>query len=921
MEGTPVTAAGQSLSRGGLRGRETEVERLRALVGSVARTGSAALALIRGEAGIGKTVLLDDCAGHAGAAGFAVGLGKADELHHLVPLSSLMACLTHQDRPLLSDEAFADLSRGHDHRIWLVQHLAEQIEALAARTPVLIGLDDVQWADPLSRSVLAQLPARVRTSPVLWLLTRRPDASGEADEIFAAASRALPAVDVRLGPLSASAIAQLADDVLGTDVDEQVRDLLEGAGGNPFLAVELLTGLRSTNSPGEPVPTGLVAGVRGRLSALSPGTLRLLRIGAVLGRRFRFQDAVALSGQPSPAMVGMLDEAVRVNVLADEGDCLVFRHDLLRQAVYADIPPAHRRALHREAAQQLVTAGHQPIEAVSHLLTGALPGDEEAVLLLRRAADDVLPVTPALAADLLTRALELTPPQRPSGFDVGERAIVALTRAGRNKEALATGERLLARRPPPAVSSRLQAAIGATLWNLDRAEDLRRRLDATLAAGGASPETAARLRALRALALSRGNDLSAARADGEAALREAVAIGDREAHVQALFGLGETALNAGETAEALRLFTTLSAVDPAYLPEEVMACQHLDDFARGEHLLARATGQKDGSLREGMLLWSQGHQRLGLGQLDDAEADFVTVERLENEVEAPVHQVNARVVRSRIGLLRGDLAAARHDLVAARERLAVKPNPGNTAAVRFLEALHAGAADDHARALERLREVQRHDGLMRWRLLRTWVDEAVRIALRGGDRELAEDLAAQAEAHAARNPDVPTATGLAAQTRGLVANDVGLLGRSVTLLRGGPRPLNRAAALVDLGTALVNAGRRAEAVEALTEARATFAESGAHAAAARAQSLLGRAGARARRASAGPRPSQGWEALTASERKVARLVAAGHTNRSAADLLVVSPHTVNTHLSAVFRKLSVNSRVQLTRVVAASEDG
>ncbi|CAM5244639.1 hypothetical protein SCANM63S_06030 [Streptomyces canarius] len=113
-------------------------------------------------------------------------------------------------------------------------------------------------------------------------------------------------------------------------------------------------------------------------------------------------------------------------------------------------------------------------------------------------------------------------------------------------------------------------------------------------------------------------------------------------------------------------------------------------------------------------------------------------------------------------------------------------------------------------------------------------------------------------------------------------------------------------------------------MEALTEARATFAESGAHAAAARAQGPSccagGRAGARARRASAGPRPSQGWEALTASERKVARLVAAGHTNRSAADLLVVSPHTVNTHLSAVFRKLSVNSRVQLTRVVAASED-
>jgi DNA-binding CsgD family transcriptional regulator len=65
------------------------------------------------------------------------------------------------------------------------------------------------------------------------------------------------------------------------------------------------------------------------------------------------------------------------------------------------------------------------------------------------------------------------------------------------------------------------------------------------------------------------------------------------------------------------------------------------------------------------------------------------------------------------------------------------------------------------------------------------------------------------------------------------------------------------------------------------------------------------------------RPVEGWEALTASEKKVARLIAEGHTNRSAADRLVVSPHTINTHLTSAFRKLSVNSRVQLTHVVMA----
>ncbi|MER5361402.1 helix-turn-helix transcriptional regulator [Streptomyces sp. NPDC002785] len=75
-----------------------------------------------------------------------------------------------------------------------------------------------------------------------------------------------------------------------------------------------------------------------------------------------------------------------------------------------------------------------------------------------------------------------------------------------------------------------------------------------------------------------------------------------------------------------------------------------------------------------------------------------------------------------------------------------------------------------------------------------------------------------------------------------------------------------------------------------------------------------------RRTAAGPRPIEGWAALTASEAKVARLVAAGHTDRSAAAALVVSPHTVNTHLASIFRKLPVNSRVELTRLVPAEAD-
>ncbi|MFF9331106.1 helix-turn-helix transcriptional regulator [Streptomyces albogriseolus] len=913
-----MAGVGGPLSHSGLRGREAELAELEALITSVARTGSGGLALIRGEPGIGKTTLFTEVVSKARAVGFSVGVGKADELHHIVPLSSLATCILQGEQPLLPGDAFADLARNHDQRIWLVERLAEVIEARAGGVPVLIGLDDVQWADSLSRFALQQLPTRLRTSPVLWVLTGRREPAGPAEEIVAAAAGNLTTVSVPLGPLSGEAIAQLADDALGAAPDERVRDLLDGAGGNPFLAVEMLAGLRTGEASDDLVPPGLVVGVRGRLRSLNPDTLRFLQMGAVLGRTFGLGEAAALCGRAPATLIAALEESVRAGLLDDDGDHLAFRHDLLRQAVYADILPSARKTLHREAARVLVAAGRRPIDAVPHVLRGALPGDEEAVALLQRAAEDVLPVTPDLAADLMTRALALVPSVRPLRFAVGEQAILCLTRAGRSREALSAGDELLAGRPPLGVFSRLQAALGGTLWNMDLAGELRRRTEAALAMGGATPEIASRLAALRTLALSRERDLDAAREAGEAALRDASAIGDREAHVLALSGLGEIAQNTGQNAVALERFAALSAIDSAFLPEEIVAHLHVDDFESGQRLLLQAT--EAGAPRQAMMLWAQGQHDLGLGRLDDADAAFVTMERLEDEVQVPVQQVNGRVIRSRIALLRGDREAAREHLIAARERLAAKPNPGNTAAVSFLEAVHAEADGDTGLSVAKVRQVQQAGTFMRWRLLRDWVVSAIHMALSGADQELAEDLAAQAEAHAGRNPAVPTATGIAAQALGLVKNDLAMLERSVKLLQASPRPLIRAAASADLGRALLAEGKKQQAVAALTHAQDTYAESGAHAAAARVRQTLKGAGAAGRRTAPIQRPVQGWGALTASEKKIARLIAQGHTNRSAADLLVVSPHTVNTHLTSVFRKLDINSRVQLANVVMALPD-
>ncbi|MGW1190892.1 ATP-binding protein [Streptomyces sp. NPDC002559] len=897
------------LSRAGLRGREAELERLRALVEAVRAGEGGAIVLLLGEPGIGKTVLLQETISIARAHGFVVGHGRAEELHELAPLASLASGLLHGDPPLLSSTDFADLADHHDQRTWLVERLAQLIEERSADTPVLIAVDDVQWADPLSRFALSVMPARLLSSPVLWLLTGRED-----PELYGQGPRT---TTLPLRPLPATALTELARDVLGGNVPEQVAELLDGAGGNPFLATEMLAGISASGADGTEPPERLVLGVRDRLADLRPDTLHFLRIGSVLGRAFSLADAAALCGRPASGLSAEVEEAIDAALLHDDGERLLFRHDLLRQAVYADLTPSVRRALHREAASRLVAAGRSSVDAVPHLLKSAEPGDTEAIGLLDTAATDVIAVMPDLAADLAVRALELVPPRAPMAYDVGERAIVALTRAGRYTQARDVGDALLARQPPLDVFARLQSVLGDTLWHFDDVHELTRRLTAALAAV-TDPAIRARLTARLALARSRGSDLGAARKTGERALAEAERAGDREARVLALWGLGEIALNAGDCAAALEHHTMLSVFDTAFLPEEAVARIHMDDFDTVRRLL-RTAG--DPPLRPAMLIWAQGTLNMGLGRLDDADADLVTAERLEADLHVPGNLVNIRVNRGLLAMLRGDREAAREHLDVVRATVADRPNTGNHATHRYFEAAVADADGDHATAAELVRSAQRDHPFLRWRLLRPHVVQAVGIALRGGDRDLAEDLAAQAAEHATRNPSVPTAQGTAAHAAGLVNADHRLLERSVRILLTGPRPLPLAAASADLGRALGTAGDPA-ATPALTRAHDIYAQAGADAEADRVRDDLEHATRRVGRRKRGPRPrpDQGWDALTASERKVARLIAAGHTNRSAAEALVVSPHTVNTHLASIFRKLAVRSRVHLARIALAEDD-
>jgi DNA-binding CsgD family transcriptional regulator len=162
---------------------------------------------------------------------------------------------------------------------------------------------------------------------------------------------------------------------------------------------------------------------------------------------------------------------------------------------------------------------------------------------------------------------------------------------------------------------------------------------------------------------------------------------------------------------------------------------------------------------------------------------------------------------------------------------------------------------------------------------------------------------------------VLTAVGTARHIDGIIADDTAVLASAVDALQAGPRPLLLADALVDQGQALLRHSSRDAGIAALDQTGALFLRLGASGELVRLQRVLRSAGVRRRWIARPPRATEGWEALTDAERRVATLIAEGRTNKSVAAELLLSPNTVATHLRAAFTKMSVTSRAQLARAV------
>jgi DNA-binding CsgD family transcriptional regulator len=923
--------------------RDVEVAQIERL-SELAASGTGELLVVQGPAGAGKTRLLEAAAVTGRSRGMLVleasGSALEQELGFGVVRSlfeGLLARASVSRRrsifsgaaslagPVVLPSAATEYSAPPDpasvlHGLfWLVSNLAE-------RDPVMLVVDDAHWADRPSLQFLAYLARRRSGLALLLVVASRPGEPGSQEELLSTLSADLAREVLMPAPLSEAAVGRLlAERLASPAATDFVVACHAATGGNPFLVGELITALSSdrvaptadnARRVSEIGPQTVSRAVLARVSRLGGDARALTEAVAVLGGRGELRHGAALAGLERDAAARAADALSATGVLSATRS-LQFVHPLVHAAVYESIPPGRRSLAHGAAARLLASEGASPDRVALHLLNADAAGVGWVVDALRAAASAASTRgAPGQAARYLRRALS-EPPALSDRAEVLHQLGAAELMARDPSATVHLAQSLDATENPEARGA-IALLLGRAAVSTGRLADAHTLLQPIIERlAETQPEVAARLEAYRWAAgvwdprftkelereLPRLRRLAERSRESGRSLHLLIAFhstweGRGHDEILALVerGLDRGRLIESESAEAIEI--TWAARVLTFTDELDHADRLLDDMVADSRVRGSVMGYATASawraavaLRRGLIAPAEADARaavelasahglhfiaphaysflgealIELGELEQAAALLAHVHLGPMEGSRP--EARFLHTRARVSLARGNRQAALTDLRASADRRPWFRNP-NALPWRSTLAL-ALPAGSQAEALELV------------------------------DRELEQ----------ARRIGQPRAIGVALRTRGLLCKgeqQISLLTQAVTELQACPSRLEEAHALTEVGAALRRAGQRTEARQQLARALDLATGCGAHALAARAREELLAAGARPRR-----ERLSGVEALTASERRVAQMAAAGMTNREIAQALFVTIKAIAYHLTHVYEKLNITGRAQL----------
>jgi len=974
-------------------GRDGELRRLLSLLDD-AEAGRSVVALVSGDAGVGKTRLIGEVTRLAAGRGFTVLSGQCAELGDSVPYLPLADALRGADqstgvrdalssRPALSrllpeggEGPIADSDRSGLARQQMLGGVLGLLAELAAAAPVLLVLEDLHWADASTRDLVTFLSRMLHRERVALIGSYRTDDLHRRHPlrpVIAELQRLPSVIAVDLAPLNPSALAEHLTATAPGRIDAtELNDIVSRAEGNAYYAEELLAAsVTSDRTQHSILPAGLAALLLNRVEQLSDATQQVLRAAAVAGRRADDELVRAASGLGAAEYEGAVREAVTHQLLVPDGtEGYVFRHALLREAVYADLLPGERTRLHATmcsllADEERLTMPGTAAELAQHCLASHdIPGAFAASV---RAGDDAEQLgAPAEAHRHYDQALALwervTEPEKTAGMARGKLGLLSATNAAdsgdvdravhllrRLRQVLATQ----AEQGGVPVDVKLASRIGERLaFNLMLIDDPKAATEAaevaraTVEATPADPPTWQYARALTtyAWALLMEEDFSVARDWAQRGIAAARAADAPWVEADAFVTLGFMSNREGRNDEAIELLTAAhkQAREAMVLGVELRSAYHLAraHLERGDLAIGGAVAHEGTkrALQTGLDMSPYGWELQHLHfQCHYADGKWDHAQEIADGF--PVRVTSApEAYLSSMALF---IDVARGNPAVEERRDWIEPfwtvHGFDAFIAHGLLAEHALWQGDTEQALAESQAAIELDIVPPWGYSPSVIrPAAVALSARAGRavqaRASGDDQAARAELTAAEEllriaregaafPKRPRFI-LGPEARGWLARAEAEYERAqgtnapqawqAVLDAFGPAYVYETARTRwRLAEALAEAGRRDEAEEQWRQAAQTADRLGA-------KPLRRALDDLARRARIGTAPDLPDRAvlasLTSREREVLRLIAAGRSNREIASVLFIAPKTASVHVSNILGKLGAASRTEAAAI-------